>query len=223
MSTSDYSLPASPFKQKIIELIDSLERQYGDKASDGLYLVVEKRWQRVEYKNDDNKYISELASSVSNAKWEFEQTCYSDDITETVMSALKFGAISLAVSEQVPQQMNQSESEVIEHEPYASSYQKQDISLAKYPFSSLLTRHPVFVQLTYALVPIGGAPFVDTGIAVVVMLLVSVISVSYYLSEVAALLRQLRKGHTWYWQGVLYLAHWLFFTWTIGFYYWCYR
>lgn len=204
MNITDYPLPSSPYQGRIRELIESVVQQYGRQADDALYLVVQKRWINRVYEGDDNRYVAGLVSDASKAKREFEECFYADDITQSVLSTLKFGAASLAIVLSDEQCETELASEVV-----------KDYSHPKHLFASLLCRHPVFAMLTYLLLPVAGVAGASTA-AFFFVLLVSSVLVSYYISSIAALLRQLHRRDVWYWHTALYALHGGFITVTMG-------
>lgn len=92
---SKYSLPQSPVQEQLQQLILEQELIQTRSANDALYLVVEKRWCERKYNGDMKEYLSNLISDVQTAKREYNEIMYQDDETESVMSALKNGAIDL--------------------------------------------------------------------------------------------------------------------------------
>lgn len=93
-----YPLPKSPIKAQLDAIAFDLFSQYKDQADDALYLVLTKRWCTLEYNGDLECYLTSLAGEVSNAKWQYRETMYEDDVTASLLSAFMTAAVLLKTS-----------------------------------------------------------------------------------------------------------------------------
>ncbi|WP_375751165.1 hypothetical protein [Vibrio sp. HN007] len=220
MSSFKFDLPPSPFREKILILVENINHHYGERAEDALYLVVRKRWQNRLFDQDKPGYISGLASDVTDAKREFQQCFYSDSTTESIMSKLKFAVVELAVaSDTQDKKSNRSFDAKYVSEP---TIRTLPLKLAEFPFSSLMIHHPVLALLTSLLIPLFGVFYVSGKVLLLAVVLHSLL-MAYYLSGLTILLRKLKANKAWYWQFALILVHVAFFALTVIGQYFYYR